>query len=100
MTNGGDKCFNVSVTPWMPPATKSVHNLIDKPVTSRWPLADESSRRLDRLAKRAKALDRMIMKAAKMHKKIVEELRQIGVADKPSRRQGMSKNPKRPPKDR
>ena len=62
-------------------------------------MADESRRRLERLAKRAKALDNMIIKAAKMQKRIVDEIRQIGKADRP-RRQRMTRTPKRPSKIR
>jgi len=57
-------------------------------------MADDSSRRINRLAKRARELDNMTAKAAKMQKKIVEEIRQIGTGDKPTRRQRMSKTPK------
>ena len=42
---------------------------------------DESARRLKRLAERAKELDDMIAKAAKMQKKIVEEIQRIGLRD-------------------
>jgi hypothetical protein len=59
-------------------------------------MADENARRVERLAKRAKELDNMIMKAAKMQKRIVDEIRQIGIADRP-RRQRMTKTPRRPP---
>jgi hypothetical protein len=45
-------------------------------------MASDSSRRLDRLAKRAKQLDDAIQKAAQMRKRIVEEIRRIGKADK------------------
>jgi hypothetical protein len=48
-------------------------------------MTNESTRRLDRLAKRAKQLDDVIKKAAEMQKRIVEEIRRIGVADKPAR---------------
>lgn len=43
---------------------------------------DGAKQRIDRLARRAKALDDMIQRAAKMQKRIVEEIRQIGRADK------------------
>jgi hypothetical protein len=42
---------------------------------------DESARRLNRLADEAKELDDMIAKAAKMQKRIVEEIRRIGLRD-------------------
>ncbi len=45
-------------------------------------MTDESSRRLERLAQRAKELDNMIVKAAEMQKRIVEDIRRIGQADK------------------
>jgi hypothetical protein len=45
-------------------------------------MTDESSRRLDRLAQRAKELDNMIVKAAEMQKRIVEDIRRIGQADR------------------
>jgi hypothetical protein len=38
--------------------------------------------RLDRLARRAKELDDMIAKTAKMQKKIVEEIQRIGKRDR------------------
>jgi hypothetical protein len=57
-------------------------------------MADESSRRINRLAKKARALDNMILKAAKMQKQIVEEIRRIGAEDKPARSQRMTKTPK------
>ena len=57
-------------------------------------MADESSRRINRLAKKARALDNMILKAAKMQKQIVEEIRRIGAEDKPVRSQHMTKTAK------
>jgi hypothetical protein len=44
-------------------------------------MADDSDR-IDRLAKRAKELDDMIAKAARIQKRIVEEIRRIGLRDK------------------
>ena len=44
--------------------------------------SDDSVHRLNRLAQRAKELDDMITKAAKMQKGIVEEIRRIGLRDK------------------
>jgi hypothetical protein len=43
-------------------------------------MADDSDR-VDRLAKRAKELDDMIAKAAKMQKRIIEEILRIGQRD-------------------
>ena len=43
---------------------------------------DDNSRRIDRLAKRAKELDDLIAKTAKMQKRIVEEIRRIGQRDR------------------
>jgi hypothetical protein len=45
-------------------------------------MTDDSVRRLNRLAERAKQLDDMIQKAAKMQKKIVEAIQRLGNADK------------------
>ena len=45
-------------------------------------MPDDSKRRLDRLARQAKQLDDVIQKAAQMQKRIVEEIRRIGTADK------------------
>jgi hypothetical protein len=45
-------------------------------------MASDNSRRLGRLAKRAKQLDDAIQKAAQTQKRIVEEIRRIGKADK------------------
>jgi hypothetical protein len=45
-------------------------------------MSDDSFRRLDRLATRAKKLDDVIKRAAEMQKQIVEEIRQIGRADR------------------
>jgi hypothetical protein len=45
-------------------------------------MTDESARRLERLAQRAKELDNMIVKAAEMQKRIVDDIRRIGQADK------------------
>jgi hypothetical protein len=45
-------------------------------------MADDSARRLDRLAQRAKQLDDVIQKAAAMQKRIVEEIRKIGTDTK------------------
>jgi hypothetical protein len=53
----------------------------------------DSTRRLNRLAKRAKALDDMIAKAAQMQKEIVEEIRRIGAGDR-LRRQRITRTPK------
>jgi hypothetical protein len=44
-------------------------------------MADDDARRIDRLVKRAKELDDMIAKAAKMQKRIVDEIRRIGLRD-------------------
>jgi hypothetical protein len=52
-------------------------------------MAHDDDRRIDRLAKRAKELDDVIAKAAKMQKRIVEEIRRIGVRDR-FRKQPMS----------
>ena len=52
--------------------------------------SDDSARRLNRLAQRAKELDDMITKAAKMQKGIVEEIRRIGLRDT-LRKQRMSR---------
>ncbi len=52
---------------------------------------DHDRRRLERLARRAKALDNMILKAAQMQKKIVTEIKNIGLGDKLARRQPMTK---------
>ena len=41
-------------------------------------MADDATRRLNRLAERAKKLDDVIRKAAQMQKQIVEEIRRIG----------------------
>ena len=60
-------------------------------------MADDSSRRLNRLAERAKKLDDVIQKAAQMQKRIVEEIRQLGTHDKPVHHQ-LTKTPK--PKQR
>jgi hypothetical protein len=49
-------------------------------------MTDDNLRRLNRLAQRAKQLDDMIQKAAKMQKKIVESIQRIGKADKVTRR--------------
>ena len=47
-----------------------------------WQMADDdSSRRIDRLAKRAKELDDMIAKTAKMQKRIIEEIVRLGQRD-------------------
>jgi hypothetical protein len=46
------------------------------------------------LQRKARALDNMILKAAKMQKQIVEEIRRIGAEDKPVRSQRMTKTPK------
>ena len=43
---------------------------------------DGAKRRIDRLARRAKELDDMIQRAAKVQKRIVEEIRQIGLSDR------------------
>jgi hypothetical protein len=43
---------------------------------------NDESARINRLAKRAKELDDMIAKAAKMQKRIVEEIQRIGVRDR------------------
>ena len=59
-------------------------------------MPDENTRRINRLARKARALDNMIVKAAKMQKQIVEEIRQIGADDKPARRQRMTKARKLP----
>ena len=45
-------------------------------------MANDDSSRIDRLAKRAKELDDMIAKTAKMQKRIVEEIRRIGQRDR------------------
>ena len=45
-------------------------------------MRDDSVQRLNRLAERAKKLDHMIQKAAKMQKQIVEEIRRVGAGDK------------------
>ena len=45
-------------------------------------MADDSSDHINRLAKRAKELDDMIAKTAKMQKRIVEEIRRLGQKDK------------------
>jgi hypothetical protein len=45
---------------------------------------DASKKRLDPLAQRAKELDDVIQRAAAIQKRIVEEIRQIGLADKPN----------------
>jgi hypothetical protein len=49
------------------------------------PNEDDNARRIDRLVKRAKELDDMIAKAAKMQKRIVEEIQRIGVRDRISK---------------
>ena len=49
------------------------------------PDRDGSKRRINRLARRAKELDDMIERAAKMQKHIVEEIRQIGQGDRMTR---------------
>ncbi len=49
------------------------------------PNDDDNARRIDRLVKRAKELDDMIAKAAKMQKRIVEEIQRIGVRDRISK---------------
>ena len=48
-------------------------------------MTDENVRRLNRLAERAKQLDDMIQKAAKMQKKIVDAIQRLGTADKVTR---------------
>jgi small-conductance mechanosensitive channel len=48
-------------------------------------MTDESVRRLNRLAERAKQLDDMIQKAAQMQKKIVESIQKLGASDKVKR---------------
>jgi hypothetical protein len=45
-------------------------------------MSDDSIRRLNRLAERAKKLDDLIQNAAKIQKQIVEEIRRIGERDK------------------
>ena len=45
-------------------------------------MAIADDKRIDQLARRAKELDDMIAKAAKMQKRIVEEIRRIGQKDK------------------
>jgi hypothetical protein len=57
---------------------------------------DNSRRRINRLAKKARALDNMIVKAAKMQKELVEEIRKIGTNDKLAPRQRMTKARKLP----
>jgi hypothetical protein len=57
------------------------------------PNDDDNARRIDRLVKRAKELDDMIAKAAKMQKRIVEEIQRIGTGDRISK-QRMSSAPK------
>ena len=42
---------------------------------------DESARRINRLTKRAKELDDMIARAAKMQKRIMEEIQRLSVRD-------------------
>jgi len=49
------------------------------------PIDDDNARRIDRLVKRAKELDDMIAKAAKMQKRIVEEIQRIGSGDRISK---------------
>ena len=55
---------------------------------------DGSKQRIDRLARRAKQLDDVIQRAAKMQKQIVEEIRQIGRGDRVTR-QPMTPVPRR-----
>ena len=55
-------------------------------------MADDSSRRIQRLAKRAKQLDDVIKKAAEMQKRIVTEIQRLGSADQVS-----NKRPTRTP---
>jgi hypothetical protein len=43
---------------------------------------DGSKSRLDRLAERAKELDDMIQRAAKIQKRIIEEIQKIGRSDR------------------
>ena len=43
---------------------------------------DGAKKRIDRLARRAKELDDMIQRAAKVQKRIVEEIRLIGRSDR------------------
>jgi uncharacterized protein YdcH (DUF465 family) len=45
-------------------------------------MTDDDARRFERLAERAKQLDDVIKKAAEMQKHIVEEIRQIGQAQR------------------
>ena len=45
-------------------------------------MADDNSRRIDRLAEEAKELDDMIAKAAKMQKRIIEEIVRLGQRDR------------------
>jgi hypothetical protein len=45
-------------------------------------MAAEDTRRIERLAERAKKLDDIIKKAAEMQKKIVDEIQQIGRGDR------------------
>ena len=59
-------------------------------------MADDSYRRIERLANEAKRLDDVIQKAAQMQKRIVEELKQIGKKDKLTRqRSTRTPRPKR-----
>jgi hypothetical protein len=48
-------------------------------------MTDENVKRLNRLAERAKQLDDMIQKTAKMQKKIVEAIQRLGNNDKVTR---------------
>jgi hypothetical protein len=57
------------------------------------PKDTESTRRLRRLAKRAKVLDDMIVKAARMQKEIVEELERVTARDQ-LRPQRITRTPK------
>ena len=50
---------------------------------------DDNAQRIKRLAQRAKELDEVIVKAAKMQKRIVEEIQRLDLRDRP-RKQRMS----------
>jgi len=48
-------------------------------------MPDDAARRIARLAKRAKELDDLIAKTAKMQKKIVDEIQRLGINDRVTR---------------
>jgi len=55
---------------------------------------NEDAARIQRLAKRAKELDDLIAKTAKMQKRIVEEIRRLGMRDR-LRKQRMTSSRRR-----